>query len=499
MLKKNMLIAGFFPLFLVSSFVQAKVYVGKNEKKSHLSVEAGLQLASLGRSKGQKSKKNRSIYEICNVPVVIDRPGKWFAKKELVYGGSGAAIIIAVDGVSIDFLNHDLVLTDPAATGILAQGVREIVIKNDAITTPTQSDISTSNAILLHNCEKVTIENIFTSNTFGGVGIDNSSSDIHFSNCHFKNHTGGSNGNGAAVYGLNSAAISFDGCTFEGTTGNPLTTSQCVFLETTSNVRISSCIFNNCDTALQALNNAQGILLENSQVTSSPTNAFNMIQLGGQISATEAATPVFDVTVSNCFLFNHAPNNAEFDAFTAPAGSGLIVDQVIIDAQARADQFYPVVAGLHIGQDQGYSFPASFNNVIVRNTLIKNANDNGIVAEANSSGILIDTCNIEQAVVAGIHLYGSQASTIKNSLISLGSGNGILLEANFTAPSVGATANTILNNTVSSNTGSGVVLAGGAAPTALNAVQNNVLTNNGTPQIVDSGTGNITAPNQILP
>ena len=113
--------------------------------------------------------------------------------KELLYNGTGAAITITASNVTLDLLNHDLIIGE-SATGILAQNVRELVIKNDSISTPSLSTQATSHAIHLTGCEKVTIENIFTANTLIGIQLDSNCFDIQVRNSHFKDHTGGITG-----------------------------------------------------------------------------------------------------------------------------------------------------------------------------------------------------------------------------------------------------------------------------------------------------------------
>ena len=62
-----------------------------------------LDAAKSTRHANKKKSDCLDIFKICEVPAVISHPGKWAVCKNLVYSGSGAAIIIAADNVNSGF------------------------------------------------------------------------------------------------------------------------------------------------------------------------------------------------------------------------------------------------------------------------------------------------------------------------------------------------------------------------------------------------------------
>lgn len=468
----------FFMLSLILSLAGIPLY-GRTRapgavRTQALSAEKNLRAHTFTAKKGHREDCART-FKICEVPVIIDQPGKWFVCKDLTYNGTGTAILITANNVTLDLLNHDLIVAD-GATGIEAQNVRELVIKNDLISTPIISQQVNSTAIYLTGCEKVTLENIFTSNTYTGLLLDTNCVDISVNNCHFKDHTGASTGNGSAVFDTGSSSLTFDHCLFEGTSG--ALPALMTFFQSSTNVRFTSCVFSNADIGIAF--GGSGLLVENCQLFGSQTNNFNLIQLGIPGTPPFPALPAFDITIKDTTAISTVPNNPGFDCITAGQGSGLILENVIIDSQGRAIPIdVPFVGGLHLGSSLN---PSSFNDVIVSKTVIRNQNDNGLLSEAGSTGMLVTDSTISGAVT-GIHLYGTQASTIKSSLINFNN-EGIVLET-------GSTGNSVVNNTISTNTSDGVNLNG----TAGNVVVNNVI--KGAPQIVNPG-ANTVAPNFLI-
>src|SRR5262249_53370946 len=97
----------------------------------------------------------------------------------------------------------------------------------------------------------------------------------------------------------------------------------------------------------------------------------------------------------------------------------------------------------------------------------------GIYGEAGTTGIIVDNCSIESAVTAKIRFDGTINSVVKNSVISLGAGHGIIL-------GTGALANTIDSNIISNN-GVSPAVADGIQVTATataNLINNNDVTGN---------------------
>lgn len=473
----------YFLLSLLLSFACMPMYARLKTHNATQRRSASEVPSHIKKVRGQKNHQGDCArqFKICEVPVVIDQPGKWFVCEDLCYDGTGTAILITANNVTLDFLNHDLVLS-ASATGIEAQNVRELVIKNDLISTPTVSEQSASTAIYLTGCEKVRLENIFTANTFEGLLLDNNCVDITVHNCHFKNHTGGSTGNGSAVDDNGSSSLSFDQCIFEGTTGAGVIPALMTFFASSTNVRFSSSQFSNADIGIGF--GGSGLLVEDCQFFGSQSNNFSLIQLGFFGAPTSPNQPATDVTIRNSTLISAVPDNLGLDGLAAGIGSGLIVENVVIDTQGRGTPAVPVVGGLHLGNSLN---PSPFNDVIVSKTIIRNQNDNGLVSESGSSGLLVTNSTISDALVAGVHFFDTQASTITESLINLNN-EGIVLEKVAT----GSIGNSIVYNTITTNTVDGVNIKAG---NTFNVVVNNVINNNGTAIINKGGATNKTTPN----
>ena len=234
-----------------------------------------------------------------------------------------------------------------SATAIEAQNVRELVIKNDLISTPIVSVQLSSSAIHLTNCEKVTLENIFTSNTFTGLLADTNCVDIQVNKCHFKDHTGGSTGNGSAVADFGSSSLAFDHCIFEGTAGAGVIPAIMTYFQSTTNVRFSSSQFSNADIGIGF--GGTGLLVDNCQFFGSQSNNFSLTQLGFFGEPITPNFPAINVTIKNSTFISPVPNNLGLDGIAAGIGTGLILENVLIDAQARAGLGVPTVGGLHLG------------------------------------------------------------------------------------------------------------------------------------------------------
>ena len=461
------------------------------------------QLANVKAERHSKKKSDcLETFKICEVPAVISQPGKWFVCKDLTYTGTGAAIIIAANNVTLDFNEHDLTLTQDGSVGVLAQDVREIVIKNDAIIGVPGSSSSTSAALQFIGCADVIIENIFTTNTASGIRLDvselNPTTNVTVKNCHLLNHN--TTGAGGAAYirslsaaPLNNAGLFVENCYFSGNTGSIDTSTSMIEIIGSFDTQIRSSIFANSSIAIAFF--GDGLLVDNCQISGDITNTFNLVQVGD----TNTPQAGNNVIIRNTTVQVAAPaeGNVFFDGIIAGFGSGLLIENVIIDTQARGGEGFPVVGAIHLGGDQpALAAPAQFNDVKILNTIIKNANDNGILSEGESHNLIVDNVTIEQAVssvvatTGAIHFFGTNGSTVKNSLIANNNTDGILLEAAGTSGAPAAN-NTIVGNTIARNTPNGVELTTGSLR---NAVVNNIFTGNGTP-IVDNGTLNVTAPN----
>ena len=145
-----------------------------------------------------------------------------------------------------------------------------------------------------------------------------------------------------------------------------------------------------------------GLRIEDCHVFGSSINDTNLLQIGFP------GFPADDVILRKSTFISPIENNVQFDCLFVTCSSGVLLEDVIIDLQARGGELAPNVGGLHF-IDSSAS--------IIKNTIIRNQNDNGLLLEG-SSGILTDNCAISDALVGGVHLFGTQACAVKNSLIA---------------------------------------------------------------------------------
>jgi hypothetical protein len=399
--------------------------------------------------------------KIDHVPYVITEPGKYCVTKDLVFDGTGAAITVAVSNVTLNFANHSLTLTDPGAIGILASGISEFVLQNDVIQTPVESNVATSVAIRLIDCKKVTIDGVFTLNTYFGIRAT-TSDDIRVVNSHFEHHRGIQE---APL--VSNAAISSEACT-------NVVIEDCVFTDNDSlsdggfnsqgivfrnvpstntvcrNCRVSNCeLFN---TAL-ILNNVEGVIIETSSIQSNETTInTNLVTIGsGIVDGVDfhANDVIFrDVT------FTCLTGLPGFDGILVGRGNGITFENVIIDVNSPDLPELPYhPAALHIGIALQAEDPTSVvSNFVIRNSIIHNTPFRSIYSEPGNSGIVVDNCLITRGIDANIYFDDTEGSTVKNSEINQSQGFGIRLHT----ISTGSNNNAILSNVVSDNGNDGI-------------------------------------------
>lgn len=165
-----------------------------SKNRKHVSSSSSSSCPSSSEPKPKK-EKCANPYIIDHVPVCICKPGKYCVTKELHYKGTGTAIIISANNVTLDFANHDLVLHNKKATGIAIECVREVVIKNDVIAfappvcgVGPEGDENHALGILIKNSSKVLLQDLFLRDTAIGVLAVNSD-DVSIVNTHFENNS----------------------------------------------------------------------------------------------------------------------------------------------------------------------------------------------------------------------------------------------------------------------------------------------------------------------
>ena len=477
---------------------------------------------------------------IDKVPAVIDKPGKWCVKRNLEFTGTGNAITIAANNVTLNFGDHNLLIPSVGAVGIFADGVSELVILNDKISCPTVSTDPTVLAIHLLNCDKVTVDNVFTQNTFQGIFVENST-DVFITRSRFKDHVGGlgtndTNSNGLKASG--STAVVIEESTFTGGGANPglaNETNGAQFNNGCTNCHVSNCQFAPVDTGIFA-QQIDGLIVENSTFESTLETGFSLMYTGGE------STLGNDVMIRNCTFNSNGnvvggggiylqsganyiiedvrinSNGSAGDgiAIGIPAGGGLpsagvdgiiikntlisnvnallgfegivllkadgvLIDNVIIDTNTAFFQAFNYhSAAIHIGYaDSASDLTSVVTGLTIRNSVITNTPDIGIRSESGSSNIVVDNCNIAGGVTANIFFDDTSNSVIKNNEITTSSGDIAMGAGNglvLNTIATGSNNNSVIDNVITNNSGTGLLIASGST---LNIVQNNIVSNNG--------------------
>ena len=477
-------------------------------------------------------------YVVDKVPAVIDKPGKWCVKRNLEFTGTGNAITIAANNVTLNFGDHNLLIPSEGAVGIFANGVSELVILNDKISCPTVSTDPTVLAIHLLNCDKVSVDNVFTQNTFEGIFAENST-DVFITRSRFKDHVGGlgtrdTTSNGVKASG--STAVVIEESTFTGGGANPgLTnrTSGIQFNNGCTNCRVSNCQFNPLDLAIFA-QQIDGLIVENSTFVCTLQSEFGHIQIGsvglntsndviirnctfncnessggGGVNVVNAANNLIeDVTINSngnvgygitlgnspiqgfpstgvngVIIKNTLISNVDaapgYDGIVLVRADGVLIDTVIIDTNtAFAPGYHP--AAIHIGAADTVGDPSLVvTGLTIRNSVITNIPDIGIRAESGNSNIVVENCNIAGGVTANIFFDDTSNNVIKNNEITASSGDITMGDGNGLVLNTivsGSNNNSVLDNVITNNAGTGLLIASGST---LNIVQHNIVSNNG--------------------
>lgn len=376
---------------------------------------------------------------ICSVPTVIDRPGKWCVKEDLVYNGSGSAITITASNVTLNFHNHSLTLTNTSAVGVFAQDVQELTIENDIIQSRTISTDPLSAAFYLVNCEKITLDNIFTANTFFGVHAVNTR-DLFVTHSRFKDHIGGGDIPDLLSGGLNAdacSAVVVEESTFSGAgegffQGNG--SSQTIFRGGSTACRISNCEFAGVEGAVRGFG-VDGLVVENcvtqtaagKRLTDDPSSfsAFlPLIQLGSGLI--DVGIQASNVTVRNCLLNGNlafstecldlSPNCTVEASFQVPISIGQ-ANMILLDNCEIGNFFVTNPDGLsggliNINVDSDKVRP---NEITIRGCTLRGDTvfgfQHGIVF-GRTDNILIEGC-----LVTGGHFGILPSNTSKNIVI----------------------------------------------------------------------------------
>lgn len=412
------------------------------------------------KSTCEKKSDCGRIHVIRKVPYTITKSGKYCVKKDLVFSGTGAAITITANNVTLNLHNHDLTLNDLSAVGILATGVRELTIENDIIQTLTVSTINTNAAIQLVSGEKVTLKNIFTKNTFYGVLIQ-SSSNVLVTHSEFKDHIGGNTVSGTIYdsFGIQADAsnnVVIEESTFIGINQISSDSGPIGFINGCLNCRVSKCQLT--ETNLLLARQINGLIIEDCLFQGPATAQYGLIQLGASASTALAN----DVIIRNCTMISQSLTIGP-SVIAAGRGSNCLIENCSLDLSAN-NQFGSAF------------FTVFYNNITLRHCTIQGST----ITQPSTATIdligpnnVIDNCQIVGGSPQGVTIVidvGSSNTVIKNSDISGSQGGGILV--------LGTVPNTaIINNIVRDNVGNGIEIDTGSINTR--AELNKVFSNTG--------------------
>jgi hypothetical protein len=396
----------------------------------------------------ESSRKNKCNCEptpISHVPITITKSGRYCVTRNLRYDGDSAAIIIAANDVSIDFNYFDLLLTNGAATGVLADGYQNVEIKNgtielkaDVVPISTEANV-TSVAILLHNIVKVHIDHMLTRNTIRGIFV-NFSEGILIENSVHKNHhfllVNGvviiTRGNAIRIEDSFNIIIKNDSVSAVATLFNPdlnFANNGYTF-ERSQDIIVKNVNMVNVDAGV-GLTKTDNVVIDKLNVQLSPLNPFNFVQVGSGPTSVLPPRPSTNTIIKNStFILRNSTPFAGPDGIFIVLGKNLLIENVTIESDTAPSPpdvlDVPITGAIHIGQSAG---PITFfSDVKIINVIVSGPNVDAIVVD-NGSNVTLDNIVVQEALENNIRLIIARNVTIKNSEVQAGTTNGINIGA----------------------------------------------------------------------
>ena len=332
------------------------------------------------------------------VPFTITQPGKYSVGQNLVYSGSGAAITVAADNVSINFRNHSLTVQSPSSVGVLAQNVSEFTLENEVINS------ASSVGVHLIGVNKAVVNNIFITSNSNAILVENSQ-DIQLFSSQFISKSG--------VSVVNSSHVVIDSCTFNG-----MQTALGLHLEGAStDVIVTNSTFTDCLSSIHALR-VDGLLVDGCQAMASSSSNQSLVQLGSG----DAGCLANDVIIRNS-SFTQATAVAGFNGFLVLAGSGCLLENLVINSASCDLTTGLSSAALHVG----YASGSPYENLLAKGCIITGDNPRALFIE-HGNKVVVDECHISGASSNNIHMLNATSCTVKNCMIFDGN-NGVLLDS----------------------------------------------------------------------
>ncbi len=329
----------------------------------------------------------RTTLFVSQAPLVISEPGKYNVISDLVYGGTGAAITVTSDNVSINFHRHSLTLQNSNATGILVHNVNNFTLENSII------EGSATTALQLQQVANASVNSLYARGCQTAVQITNSQQ-VQISYSQFEDGTGLSIDSSSHV-ALDSSTLSGNNADY----GVHITgTSEDIALTESSFINFLSAI---C--ALQV----DGLLVDHCQATSAASNALNLVQLGSTVSESNAN----DVIIKNS-TFTQLEAITGFDGILILAGSSCFLENLIVDSSSQDPAQGALPSAVHIG----YQDISAYENLIAKNCIFKGKNGRSVFIE-NGQKIIIDSCQISNASLYNLQMQNATSCTVKNCMI----------------------------------------------------------------------------------
>jgi len=362
---------------------------------------------------------------IDSVPVTISTPGKYCVTEDLIYSGSGAAITVTADDVSINFHNHSLTLISNQAEGILVQEVREFTLENDIIKGGNIFRTATSAAIHLKEVTKATLRNLYTRNTTKGIFIEDSS-DVLVVNCLLENHEssdfdppavnpapqiGLNSANGAAIWIEDSSGISVEGCDFQAAEleYNPDRVNVAFHVRGVSeNIDLKNSTFSEWHSSINVLR-VNNFLIDQCEVKANTDSNMHAIQLGDCIEDNAAN----GIVIQNTNIKKYPTEVPNFDGILLVQGAGCLIDNVTCQPSSFQYNNYPAAA-LHVGLFDC----AGYHDVLVKDSIFGGVGATAIELES-ARNVTVENCQLNSFGTV-VELRDAGGCVVKNCIISSG-------------------------------------------------------------------------------
>lgn len=391
----------------------------------------------MGKCKKIKLKiKVEECVQITELPYVITTPGVYCLAQNLTYTGSGSAITVQSNGVTLYGKSLSITLANPIATGISVGQFTDFTLLDlqILITSGVTPSAQTSIGLNLAGSGNVRINYLMTRGTYYGVLATNVNKMV-VEDSMFMNHLGVSpslpNGTGLVFSACNDVEI-FD-CDFTGANSDPNGVLLSYgLIPDGSNYIIQRCNFSTDAGILASGNNIQ--ILESNFITPKDST-FSAIALG---STESQATNIIIDAVN---ILANANNTAPILIFLESGNNAIIKNSSL---RFNGIGSPTVINGMIQLGSTKVTPPISFNSAKIMDCVLNGGfgASYGIYLD-NGVNLTVDNCDITQSTLAGIYTNLTYNTVIKNCQVSsiesitnspgpTPGGNGVTMSANTT-------------------------------------------------------------------